>query len=138
MISNSAIEHAAYEITKQAAIDIPADYLGGIKAIGERETAQLSGFVIKTMVENYEAATEDRRPMCADTGLPRYYVKVGDNARFEGGFHRHRKGVAQRHRAGDTRRAAATEPCASAMAHRTQQQRGHQRTGSRMDVRTGR
>jgi L(+)-tartrate dehydratase alpha subunit len=38
------------------------------------------------MVENWEAATEDRRPMCADTGLPRYYVKVGDNAKFDGGF----------------------------------------------------
>jgi L(+)-tartrate dehydratase alpha subunit len=24
--------------------------------------------------------------MCADTGLPRYYVKVGDNAKFDGGF----------------------------------------------------
>ena len=86
MIRNSAIEEASYEITMKAAIDIPEDYLKGIKRIAESETQQLSGFVLRTMLKNYEAATEDRRPMCADTGLPRYYVKVGDNARFDGGF----------------------------------------------------
>jgi L(+)-tartrate dehydratase alpha subunit len=40
--------------------------------------------VLQSMVENWEAATEDRRPMCADTGLPRYYVKVGDEAPLRG------------------------------------------------------
>jgi L(+)-tartrate dehydratase alpha subunit len=38
------------------------------------------------MMDNWDAASEDRRPMCADTGLPRYYVKVGNDARLEGGF----------------------------------------------------
>jgi L(+)-tartrate dehydratase alpha subunit len=42
--------------------------------------------VLKAMFDNWEAATEDRRPMCADTGLPRYFVKMGDDARFDGGF----------------------------------------------------
>ena len=86
MIRNSAIEEASYEIMKKAAIDIPDDYLNGLKRIAEGETQQLSSFVLKTMLKNYEAATEDRRPMCADTGLPRYYVKIGDDARFDGGF----------------------------------------------------
>ena len=86
MINNALIEQASYEVMKRAAIDIPEDYLAGIKVTAERETQPLSCFVLQSMLENYEAATEDRRPMCADTGLPRYYVKVGDNARFEGGF----------------------------------------------------
>ena len=86
MIANEAIETAGYEIMKKAAIDIPEDYLAGIKESQKTETNTLSGYVIKTMIENYEVATEDRRPMCADTGLPRYYVKIGDNARFSGGF----------------------------------------------------
>ncbi len=86
MIANEVIEEASLEIMRRAAIDIPKDYLGGIKASAEKETEALSGFVIKSMVANYEAATEDRRPMCADTGLPRYYVKVGNDARIDGGF----------------------------------------------------
>ena len=86
MIEPDQIELAGYEIMKLAAIDIPEDYLAGIKATQKREENTLSGYVIKTMIDNYEAATEDRRPMCADTGLPRYYVKFGDNAPMQGGF----------------------------------------------------
>jgi len=51
-----------------------------------REEGTLSCFVLRSMVENWEAASADRRPMCADTGLPRYYVKVGNEARVAGGF----------------------------------------------------
>jgi len=86
MIEHSAIEAAGYEIMKKAAIDIPEDYLAGIKESQKTETNTLSGYVIKTMLDNYDAATDDRRPMCADTGLPRYYVKIGDNAPLNGGF----------------------------------------------------
>jgi len=41
--------------------------------------------VIQAMLENYEAAKEDRRAMCGDTGVPRWYVKIGNEARNEGG-----------------------------------------------------
>ena len=86
MINAENIEAAGYEIMRKAAIDIPDDYLNGIKATQKQEQNTLSGYVIKTIIDNYEAATEDRRPMCADTGLPRYYVKIGDNAPLSGGF----------------------------------------------------
>jgi len=86
MIKYTAIEDAAYNVMAKAAIDIPPDYRQSIARMTERETGDLSCFVLKTMMENWDAATEDRRPMCADTGLPRYYVKVGNEARFEGGF----------------------------------------------------
>ena len=80
----AAVERAAYEVMTRAAIDIPEDYLSGVKGVIDLESGDLSAFVLNAMVENWEAATEDRRPMCADTGLPRYFVKVGDRARVEG------------------------------------------------------
>ncbi len=80
-ITETQIEQAAYVIMKKAAIDIPDDYLTGIKGMVDAEKGDLSAFVLSAMLENYEAASEDRRPMCADTGLPRYYVKVGDKAK---------------------------------------------------------
>ncbi|PQO23273.1 fumarate hydratase [Rhodobacteraceae bacterium WD3A24] len=86
MIANDRIAEAAYRIMEKAAIDIPDDYLTGIKGMIDLEKGDLSAFVLKSMVDNYEAATEDRRPMCADTGLPRYYVKVGNNAQVDEGF----------------------------------------------------
>ncbi|HEY9055722.1 MAG TPA: fumarate hydratase [Aurantimonas sp.] len=86
VIENARIEEAAYQIMHNAAIDIPQDYLTGIKGMIDLEQGDLSAFVLQSMVENWEAATEDRRPMCADTGLPRYYVKVGNEARIDEGF----------------------------------------------------
>ncbi|GAA0416183.1 fumarate hydratase [Cocleimonas flava] len=84
MISNKVIKDTAYQIMGKAAIDIPQDYRKGIEFMVQKEDG-LSKFVLKTMMENWDAATEDRRPMCADSGLPRYYVKVGNEAKFEGG-----------------------------------------------------
>ena len=69
----------------KAAIEIPEDYLDGLRRCADTEKGDLSAFVIKAMLENYEAAKEDRRAMCGDTGLPRWYVKIGNEARIEGG-----------------------------------------------------
>ena len=82
-ITTDMVEEAAFNIMQKAAIDIPDDYLSGIKTMAEKEDGDLSAFVLKAMLDNYEAAREDRRPMCADTGLPRYFVKVGDKARLD-------------------------------------------------------
>jgi L(+)-tartrate dehydratase alpha subunit len=86
MISQALIEATAARLTATAAIEIPADYLAGIRAMAASEEGDLSAFVLDAMLENWDAATEDRRPMCADTGLPRYFVKAGNEARIEGGF----------------------------------------------------
>ena len=50
------------------------------------EEAELSRFVLEAMLDNYEAAEQDRRAMCADTGVPRFFVKAGNEAQIEGGF----------------------------------------------------
>jgi len=85
-IPAEAIEAAGLEIMKKAAIEIPRDYLDGIRGMMATEKNELSRFVLEAMVENWEVAEEDRRAMCADTGLPRYYVKAGNEAVVEGGF----------------------------------------------------
>jgi L(+)-tartrate dehydratase alpha subunit len=86
MIDYQTIENAARQIMSNAAIDIPPDYRQGIEDMAKWEKGDLSCFVLQTMMDNWNAASEDRRPMCADTGLPRYYVKVGNNARLADGF----------------------------------------------------
>jgi len=86
MIANAVIEETAYQLMFTAGIEIPEDYLAGIKAMAETESGDLSAFVLQAMLENWEAAKEDHRPMCADTGLPRFFVKAGNEAAIEGGF----------------------------------------------------
>ncbi|MEE8504604.1 MAG: fumarate hydratase [Kiloniellales bacterium] len=86
MISKALIEETAAQLMATAAIEIPADYLAGIRAMTAAEEGELSAFVLNAMLDNWDAASEDRRPMCADTGLPRYFVKAGNEAQIEGGF----------------------------------------------------
>ena len=86
MIRYQAMEQAALQIMENAAMDIPEDYRRSIADMAAQEDNELSCFVLNTMLLNYKAASADRRPMCADTGLPRYYVKVGNESRMEGGF----------------------------------------------------
>lgn len=85
-IPQAAVFEAAVEITKRAAIEIPEDYKNGIKGMLAEEKEDLSKFVLEAMIENWDAAEQDRRAMCADTGLPRFFVKVGNEAMPEGGF----------------------------------------------------
>ncbi len=85
MIPIKAVEKAAITLMEKAAIEIPDDYLEGLKATAAMEDGDLSSFVLQAMLENYEVAKEDRRAMCGDTGCPRWFVKMGNEAQIEGG-----------------------------------------------------
>jgi L(+)-tartrate dehydratase alpha subunit len=84
-ISIDLIRSTAEDLMAKAAIEIPDDYLTGLKETADKEDGDLSSFVLQAMLENYEAAKEDRRAMCGDTGCPRWYVKMGNEAQIEGG-----------------------------------------------------
>jgi L(+)-tartrate dehydratase alpha subunit len=85
MIKTAVIQATAESLMKKAAIEIPDDYLTGLKQAASAEDGDLSSFVLEAMLENYQAAKEDSRAMCGDTGCPRWYVKMGNDARLEGG-----------------------------------------------------
>ena len=85
-IAIKLVEDTARELMARAAIDIPPDYRDGVRLARDRETGRLPRFVLTQMLENWDIATAERRPMCADTGLPRYYVKLGNDAAVEGGL----------------------------------------------------
>lgn len=80
------IEDTGRELMARAAIDIPPDFQAGVRRARDRERSRLPRFVLTEMLENWELATRERRPMCADTGLPRFYARVGNEAVIEGGF----------------------------------------------------
>ena len=85
MINIDVIQQTAESLMKKAAIEIPDDYLSGLQKAADDEDGDLSSFVLEAMLENYAAAKEDSRAMCGDTGCPRWYVKMGNEARIDGG-----------------------------------------------------
>lgn len=86
MINIDLIQKTADDLMRKAAIEIPEDYLGGLKKAAKDEENELPSFVLNVMLENYEAAKEDRCAMCGDTGVPRWFVKLGNEAQVEGGM----------------------------------------------------
>ncbi|MGB0843554.1 MAG: fumarate hydratase [Alphaproteobacteria bacterium] len=86
MISIDLIKETAESLMHKAAIEIPSDYHNGLKDAAETEDGDLSSFVLKAMLENYDAAKEDGRAMCGDTGVPRWFIKMGNEASVEGGM----------------------------------------------------
>jgi L(+)-tartrate dehydratase alpha subunit len=81
----ATLQATASQLTAKAAIDIPDDFVAGLRQCANTEKGDLSSFVVQAMLENDEAAKEDRRAMCGDTGVPRWYVKYGNDACVEGG-----------------------------------------------------
>jgi L(+)-tartrate dehydratase alpha subunit len=86
MIQIGQVEDSARRLMRAAAIEIPKDFSGHVRRMADAEDNPLGCFVLNTMLDNWDAADADRRPMCADTGLPRFYVKIGNEARIEGGM----------------------------------------------------
>ncbi|MBI4081215.1 MAG: fumarate hydratase [Candidatus Lambdaproteobacteria bacterium] len=85
-IPTGLIKEVARELMARAAIGIPADFKAGVRELARAEQNPLSAFVLKQINANYDIAEADGRPMCGDTGLPRWYVKAGNACRTEGGF----------------------------------------------------
>src|SRR5574340_34481 len=80
------IEAVAFDLNRKAAMAIPADVMDRFDQLIAQETEVLSLLVLEQIKANAELAIASGRPMCGDTGLPRYYIKVGNEARIEGGF----------------------------------------------------
>src|SRR5262249_29050292 len=80
------IEDTARELMARAAIDIPADDRDGVRRARDIDRNKLAPFVLTEMLAKRDLPPGDRRPMRADTGPPRYYVRVGNAAQLEGGF----------------------------------------------------
>ena len=95
MIKAGTILEAARELNIKAAIEIPKDVQRKVEQMAAGETNHLSRYVLEKILQNYEAAIKDRSPMCADTGLPRYYAKIGNNALIEGGMVKLEKALRQ-------------------------------------------
>ena len=88
MIAIDLIQKTAEDLMEKAAIEIPQDYLEGLQEAAKSEDGDLSSFVLQAMLDNYEAAKQDRSAMCGDTGVPRWFVKMGNEAQLEGAWSR--------------------------------------------------
>src|SRR5262245_37827016 len=69
MIPIAPLQRTAEALMAKAAIEIPEDYLSGLRRCADTEKGELSAFVLRAMLVNYEARKEARRGMGGDHGV---------------------------------------------------------------------
>src|SRR5919197_3877406 len=85
-ITQAVLDEVGLELNRRAAVAVPIDAKQAHRQAAERETNPLARYVLDKLVDNADLAVLDQRPVCGDTGLPRYYVKLGNGAQIEGGL----------------------------------------------------
>lgn len=85
-IPEALLEEAAYEAHRLAATTLPDDVKRAFVGMRDREREELPKRVLEAIVDNFHAAEDDQRPVCADVGVPRIYAVIGNEATVAGGF----------------------------------------------------
>jgi L(+)-tartrate dehydratase alpha subunit len=85
-IKYSQLEEVAYELNRRAAIAVPLDAKQAFQQAAQRETQPDAKRALLAVLDNADVAVAQQSSMCGDTGLPRFYVKAGNNVELEGGF----------------------------------------------------
>ncbi len=67
------------------AYNLPEDALKAMKEAYEKEKSPVSKEVLKQLLENAKIASSEDRPLCQDTGLAVFFVKVGEDLKVVGG-----------------------------------------------------
>jgi len=71
------IVHTAY--------NLPKDAMDALNKAYDEEKSPVCKEVLKQILENAEIARTEDRPLCQDTGLAVFFVKVGEDFRVKGG-----------------------------------------------------
>jgi L(+)-tartrate dehydratase alpha subunit len=85
-ISYEKLEEVAYELNRRAAIAVPLDAREAFLKAAERESNPDAKRALLAVINNADTAVAEQSSMCGDTGCPRFYAKVGNDVRLEGGF----------------------------------------------------
>ena len=74
------------DIIIYSASNLPEDALNAMKEAYENEKSPVSKEVLKQLLENADIASSEARPLCQDTGLAVFFVKVGADVKVVGGL----------------------------------------------------
>ncbi len=71
------IEETAFNLLKLAATTLPRDVKEALKRAYETETSEMGKAQLEAILENIRIAEERQLPICQDTGVISFYVKLG-------------------------------------------------------------
>jgi L(+)-tartrate dehydratase alpha subunit len=85
-ITYEQLDKVAYELNRRAAIAVPLDAKQAFERAAAKESNPDAKRALLAVINNADVAVGQQSSMCGDTGLPRFYVKAGNDVQLEGGF----------------------------------------------------
>ena len=77
MLTKSELQKTVVEMLSRAATTLPRDVVQALKLCKTKETNKIARLQLDTMLRNLELAKKLRAPICQDTGIPIFFVKLG-------------------------------------------------------------
>lgn len=71
------------ELIRKAVVDLPEEVEEALQDAYEREESEIAKLQLKNILDNVELARNRQIPMCQDTGLPLFFVEIGNADREE-------------------------------------------------------
>ncbi len=84
IIASEIIDKVAI-LCKKANYEIPEDVKDAIKKAYKKEKSELGKEVLSQIIKNYEIAESNKVPICQDTGVAVFFIKIGKNAKIVDG-----------------------------------------------------
>lgn len=69
------------DLIKKAQTDLPEGVESALKDAKQKEQSDIAKLQLKNILDNIELARTQKIPMCQDTGLPLFFVKLGDGSK---------------------------------------------------------
>ncbi len=79
------IVNAVKEMIVYSTTHLSDDMLQALKKAYAEEKSEVSKAVLAQLLENAEIAANESKPLCQDTGLAIFFVKIGEEVKIEGG-----------------------------------------------------
>ncbi len=86
MITEKNIESAMYGAMQLAATRMPQDVRAALEKAISEESEPLAVAHLKSCLKNAELAESGNGLVCGDTGFPLFFVKIGPDAKLDGGI----------------------------------------------------
>jgi fumarate hydratase subunit alpha len=111
-ISIDTVTETITNLCRDANYIIGDDVINALKSASESETDELSGEILKEIIENHELAKKEKMAVCQDTGTAVFFIDIGQNVQITGGSLKDavNEGVRKGYNEGCLRKSVVNDP----------------------------
>jgi fumarate hydratase subunit alpha len=114
-IAVTRVVEAVSRLVREANTDLPEDVRAALRQARETEVSKAGQQVLDAILENARIASDEKIPLCQDTGAAIVIVEIGQDVHISGGdfYTAINEGVRRGYRDGFLRKSMVTQPCSA-------------------------